>query len=38
MMTYFKSGKAFVELRLETTKDTYKQMEDEFSSILKSLK
>lgn len=38
MMTYFKSGTAFVELRLETTKDTYSQMEKEFKGILKSLK
>lgn len=38
MMTYFKSGTAYVELRLETTKDTYPVMETEFRNVLKSLK
>lgn len=38
MMTYFKSGTAYVELRLETTKDTYPAMEAEFRKVLKSLK
>ena len=38
MMTYFKSGAAFVELRLETTADTFKKMEGEFTNVLNSLK
>lgn len=38
MMTYFKLGTAYVELRLETTKDTYNRMKGEFSNILNSLK
>lgn len=38
MMTYFKSGSAYVELRLETTKDTYNQMKGEFTNVLNSLK
>jgi hypothetical protein len=36
-MVYFKVQNTVVEFRLETTKDTYKQMEKEFIAILKSL-
>lgn len=38
MMTYFTAGKAMVELRLETTKDTFAKLEGEFENILKSVK
>ena len=38
MMTYFKDGDATVEFRLETTKDTFKEMEFEFNDILESIK
>jgi len=38
MMTYFKSDGAIVEFRLETTMDTYDEMEQEFKNILKSIK
>lgn len=38
MMTYFRDGDAVVEFRLETTKDTFKEMEFEFNDILESLK
>jgi hypothetical protein len=37
-MTYFKDKKAFVEFRLETTKDTFEQMDFEFKDILGSVK
>jgi hypothetical protein len=36
-MVYFMVQNTVVEFRLETTKDTYSQMEAEFVSILKSL-
>lgn len=38
MMTYFKSGTAYVELRLETTADTFAKMRGEFNNTLNSLK
>lgn len=38
MMTYFIDGGTAVEFRLETTKDTFKEMEFEFKDILESLK
>lgn len=38
MMTYFKDGDATVEFRLETTKDTFREMEFEFNDILESIK
>ncbi len=38
MMTYFKNNGTIVEIRLETTKDTFHKMENEFNTILKSLK
>lgn len=38
MMTYFKDGDATVEFRLETTKDTFNEMEFEFNDILESIK
>ena len=37
-MTFFKSRKAAVEFRLETTKDTFEEMEFEFRDILGTLK
>jgi hypothetical protein len=37
-MTYFKDGKTFVEFRLETTKDTFEEMDFEFTDVLGSLK
>ncbi len=37
-MVYFKAKNAIVEFRLETTRDTYPEMEQEFNAILKSLK
>lgn len=37
-MVYFKVQSTIVEFRLETTRDTYPQMEKEFKAILKSLK
>lgn len=37
-MTYFKDHKTCVEFRLETTKDTFKEMDFEFKDILSSLK
>ncbi len=37
-MVYFQTKNAIVEFRLETTRDTYPQMEQEFNAILKSLK
>lgn len=37
-MVYFKEGNTAVEFRLETTRATYPQMEEEFLSILKSMK
>ena len=36
-MVYFKEGNTAVEFRLETTRNTYPQMESEFEQILKSL-
>lgn len=38
LMTYFKDKKTFVEFRLETTKDTFDEMEFEFNDILGTLK
>ncbi|MBR4505555.1 MAG: hypothetical protein IKP21_02135 [Bacteroidales bacterium] len=38
MMTYFKDGDVTVEFRLETTKDTFQEMEFEFNDILESIK
>lgn len=38
MMTYFKDSDATVEFRLETTKDTFQEMEFEFNDILESIK
>lgn len=38
MMTYFLDGAAAVEFRLETTKDTFQEMEFEFNDILESIK
>lgn len=37
-MTYFKDKKTVVEFRLETTKDTFADMESEFKDILGSIK
>lgn len=37
-MTYFKSGGSVVEFRLETTKDTFEDMEMEFKNILNTVK
>lgn len=37
-MTYFKDKKTCVEFRLETTKDTFEQMDFEFTDILGSIK
>lgn len=37
-MTYFKDGKTFVEFRLETTKDTFEEMDFEFTDILGTIK
>lgn len=36
-MVYFKEGNTAVEFRLETSRTTYAQMQEEFESILKSL-
>lgn len=36
-MVYFKTQNSIVEFRLETTKGTYREMEKEFESILRSL-
>lgn len=38
MMTYFKSDNCTVEFRLETTKDTFEEMESEFKTILGTVK
>ncbi|MBR6292006.1 MAG: hypothetical protein IKR33_04305 [Bacteroidales bacterium] len=38
MMTYFTSDDAIVEFRLETTKDTFEEMESEFKTILSTVK
>lgn len=38
MMTYFRDGDCIVEFRLETTKDTFEEMESEFKTILKTVK
>ena len=38
LMTYFKDRKAMVELRLETTSDTFGEMEFEFRDLLGTLK
>lgn len=38
LMTYFTSGDAIVEFRLETTKDTFEEMESEFRTILNTIK
>ena len=38
MMTYFMSDGAAVEFRLETTKDTFEEMEQEFKNILSTVK
>lgn len=38
LMTYFKDKKAFVEMRLETTGDTYADMEFDFKDLLGTLK
>ena len=37
-MTYFADKKAAVEFRLETTQDTFSEMEPEFEAILKTIK
>ncbi len=37
-MTYFSSKRTFVEFRLETTRDTFEEMEFEFKDILNSFK
>ena len=37
-MTYFKDKGTSVEFRLETTKDTFEEMEFEFTDILSSIK
>ena len=37
-MTYFKEGKTYVEFRLETTKDTFEEMDFEFTDILGTIK
>lgn len=36
-MIYFKDGNTAFEFRLETTKDTYSEMEDEFEEILNTI-
>ena len=36
--TYFKDKKTFVEFRLETTRDTFEQMDFEFKDILGTIK
>lgn len=38
MMTYFKDHRTMVEFRLETTRDTYEDMEVKFKKILSSVK
>ncbi len=38
MMTYFKDRRAMVEFRLETTRETYEDMEVKFKKILSSVK
>lgn len=38
LMTYFKSDGAAVEFRLETTMDTFEEMEQEFKNILSTIK
>ena len=38
LLTYFIADGAAVEFRLETTKDTFEQMEQEFNNILKTVK
>lgn len=38
LMTYFKDKNTIVEFRLETTKDTFEEMEFEFNDILGTLK
>lgn len=38
MMTYFKSDNCTIEFRLETTKDTFEEMESEFKTILGTVK
>lgn len=38
MMTYFKDNGAIVEFRLETTKDTFEEMESEFKNVLSTIK
>lgn len=38
LMTYFKDRKAYVEIRLETTSDTFGEMEFEFKDLLGTLK
>ena len=37
MMTYFKERRTIVEFRLETTRETYEDMEVKFKNILKSI-
>jgi hypothetical protein len=37
-MTYFKDKKTFVEFRLETTRDTFEEMDFEFKDILGTIK
>ncbi len=38
MMTYFKDNGTVVEFRLETTKDTFEDMEQEFKNVLNTIK
>ena len=38
MMTYFKDNGTIVEFRLETTKDTFEDMEQEFKNVLNTIK
>ena len=38
IMTYFKSLNTVVEFRLETTEDTFHEMEFEFDDVLNSIK
>lgn len=38
MMTYFKDNGTMVEFRLETTKDTFEEMEQEFKNIMSTVK
>ena len=38
LMTYFKDHRTIVEFRLETTRDTYEEMEVKFKKILNSIK